>query len=182
MPIKMINYKLLKVEDKNLYRQIRLDCLKMFPDNFGSTYDEELNKKSLKFDESLEYTDSSNFIFGAFDNYNLIGICGFTQENKLKTIHQGEITQMYVNPSFGRQGIGTTLLKLTIDKAFGTKSVEQILLGVLYSNEEAISVYKKFGFKQCGLIENYFKQGDKYWTKLFMILTKDKYNEAQIKA
>ena len=179
MTTQNINYRLLTEADKNLYREIRLDCLRKYPDNFGSTYSEEINKESLKFDEAMHNNTSANFICGAFFNFNLVGICGFSRDNRLKTMHQGEISQMYVNPDFGRQGIGTSLLNFTINKAFDTNTIELILLGVVSVNTIAISAYKKLGFIQCGLIENYFKYGDKYLTQVLMSLTKEKYIEVQ---
>lgn len=175
MNIEKINYRLLNKLDKNLYRKIRLDCLENFPENFGTTYKEELNKKSLKFDEALDQVDPPNFIFGAFHDSNLIGICGFFQQQRLKTKHQGDISQMYIDPHFSRQGIGTKLLKLTVNKEFEIKTIDQILLGVMNNNDRAISAYKKIGFTQCGLIENYFKKDGKCWSQLFMILTKENY-------
>ena len=175
MTTQNIIYRLLIAEDKNLYRQIRLQCLQNAPENFGITYDEELHKKSLKFDEALENPNSPNFIFGAFDNAELIGICGFTQQDRIKTQHQGDISQLYVTPAYTGKGIGKSLLRNTISKAFEIKSLEQILLAVMSENEAAISSYKKLGFVQYGLMENYFKQGENYWSQFFMVLRKENY-------
>lgn len=175
-----IHFRLLKEEDKLLYREIRLESLLKFPENFGTTYDEEFKKKVPPFEEDLKYSDSSDFIFGAFDNSKLIGICRFTQEKKLKRLHEGLISQVYIIPSFEGQGIASTLLKLSIGKAFHSSEIEQILLGVVDSNPAAISIYKKVGFRQYGIIKNYFKQGDEYWTQIFMILTKEEYREIQL--
>lgn len=175
-----IHFRLLIEEDKLLYREIRLESLLKFPENFGTTYEEEFNKNSPTLENTLKYSDSSDFIFGAFDDFNLVGICRFTQEIKLKRLHEGLISQVYVMPSYKGQGIASALLKLSIGKAFHSSEIEQIILGVVDSNPAAISIYKKFGFRQYGIIKNYFKQGDEYWTQVFMILTKAEYREIQL--
>ncbi|MEO5991347.1 MAG: GNAT family protein [Ferruginibacter sp.] len=175
MTTQNITYRLLQVVDKNLYRQIRLKCLQNAPENFGITYKEELNKKSLKFDEAIDNPNSPNFIYGAFDNAELIGICGFTLHDRLKKLNQGDISQFYVTSAYTGKGIGNSLLRNTINKAFNNLSLEQILLAVMSENEAAISFYKKLGFVKYGLIENYFKQGEKYWSQLFMVLKKENY-------
>lgn len=174
-----INFRILQFDDLESYRQIRLACLETYPDNFGTTFKEELNVGTLKLDHIFSENSSSDFIFGAFDNKQLIGICGFVKENRQKTNHRGEIVQMYVNPIFSGQGTGTKLLRLAIDKAFESGIIERILLAVVYSNDTAVKTYKKLGFVQYGILENYFKQGNNYWTQLFMVLTRIKYSMSQ---
>lgn len=176
---KRIDFRLLKADDLNSYRQIRLDCLRLYPDNFGTTYDEEVNAASLKFDKALLQTDTHAFLFGAFQDENLIGICGFVQENRTKTNHRGEINQMFVKPAFAGQGIGSKLLQLTIDKAFTNTCIEQIILGAVHTNKTAVKLYGRLGFVQYGMLENYFKQNDRYWTQISMILTKENYLESR---
>lgn len=172
MNLNQFCYRLLTKEDKHLYRQIRLDSLINSPEKFGTTYEEEFYKDSPSFEEGLNYDSDSDFIFGAFYHSRLVGICRFTQEQKLKRLHEGLISQVYVYPSFAGQGIASALMKLTIEKAFNSNRIEHILLGTVRSNTGAISIYKKLGFRQYGIIENYFKQADVYETQIFMILTR----------
>ncbi len=168
-----ILYRRLIASDYNAYKKIRLDCLKQFPGNFGSTYEEELNAGSLKLDSAIKTTGSNDFAFGAFTaNNNLIGICGFITEKRLKTSHRGEIIHMYVDPVFAGNGIGKKLLQISIDKAFQHTTTEQIILGVMYTNENAVNLYKQLGFIEYGRLENYFRNGIQYSTQLFLCLTK----------
>ncbi|MEK4486285.1 GNAT family N-acetyltransferase [Psychrobacillus sp. FSL H8-0484] len=50
-------------------------------------------------------------------------------------------------------GIGTTLLKESITWA-DSNSINKITLNVLETNDKAIELYKKFGFKTEGILEN----------------------------
>lgn len=170
-----IQYRPLQAGDLHIYRQIRLECLRNYPDYFGTTYEEDLHSSALKFDKVLAAGLGNDFLLGAFTGEVLIGICGFIQGDRIKTRHHGEIVHMYVNPDFSGQGIGTRLLQLTMEKAFANSLIDQIELGVVYSNERAVNIYRKLGFIKYGLLENYFQQGDKRWAQLFMVLTREHY-------
>lgn len=165
-----ISFRQLGKDDALLYRKIRLECLKNFPDNFGSTFEEESRIERLKFEIFLSEENTDNFMFGAFDGENLIGICGFSREPRNKTRHRGEIVQMYVNPAFAGQNIGFDLLQRTIEKALANSEIEQIILSVVAENKGANKLYEKIGFVQYGFINNYFKEGEKYWNQRFMVL------------
>jgi ribosomal protein S18 acetylase RimI-like enzyme len=141
-------------------------------------YEEELENDSLKFDKIIVQNGTIDFLMGAFDKEILIGICGYIQEKRTKTRHQGEISQMYVSPSYHGKGIAKELLKLTISKAFSDSNLEFITLGVVRSNAPAIDLYQKHGFKQYGVLPNYYKNGDSYEDMVFMKLDKTKVSKA----
>lgn len=61
-----------------------------------------------------------------------------------------------VHPDFRRQGAGSVLLQYLIDKAW-REGGEEILLDVRVSNEAASSLYRKFGFVECGRRKNYYQ-------------------------
>jgi RimJ/RimL family protein N-acetyltransferase len=170
-----IQYRTLQGEDLGIYRQIRLECLKYYPDYFGTTYEEDLHASSLKFDKVLMAGSGDDFLLGAFADEALIGICGFVRGDRIKTRHHGEIVHMYVNPAFSGKGIGTRLLQLTIEKVFENSLVDQIELAVVDNNERAITTYRRLGFVQYGRLENCFKQGEQRWAQLFMVLTRENY-------
>ena len=164
-------YRQLISTDYYEYRRIRLGSLKEYPNNFGAIYEEELNSKSLKLGSAIKFTNDSNFAFGAFSpEEKMIGICGFVTDLRLKTKHRGEIVHMFVDTEYTGQGIGKKLLQLTIDKAFNNNQSEQIILGVVYTNENAIKLYKQLGFVEYGKLEKYFKTGSHYFTQLFLAL------------
>ncbi|MEO6949166.1 MAG: GNAT family protein [Ginsengibacter sp.] len=170
-----IKYRTLIADDILAYREVRLSCLRNYPDYFGTLLENEINSKELKFDSILKREPSSSFLYGAFKQHMLIGICGFTREEKLKTNHRGTISQMYVANEFADLGIGRHLLKLTIEKAFADKTLEIIELGVVSNNLKAIKIYLSFGYREFGKFEKYFKYNNKYCSFTFMALARDDY-------
>ncbi|MBC7892783.1 MAG: GNAT family N-acetyltransferase [Sphingobacteriaceae bacterium] len=170
-----VQYRRLKADDLDSYREIRLECLQNNPAEFGTTYEEALRTSSPKMSHVLLQTDTGSFLAGAFQNHTLIGICGFLQEPRLKTRHRGSIVQMYVKPTHEGRGVGSNLLRFTLDTAFANDSTEQIELGVVDSNASALAVYRRVGFVEYGLLETCFKQNDDYRAMVLMVLTKHNY-------
>ncbi len=163
-------YRLLGPEDIGAYRQVRLECLQNSPDFFGTRYEEEAKAPTLKFDRALAETGGRDFLYGAFANGSLVGICGFSQGDRPKTRHRGELSQMYVNPQFARQGIGARLLELTIGRAEQVNGVELITLAVVDTNLGAIALYQKAGFVAYGHLPGYFRLGGQAWGVVDMAL------------
>lgn len=170
-----IAYRKLQPEDAGRYRALRLDCLKRFPEAFGSTYDEEAMLPKLRFEALIEECASDSFMVGAFSDGILIGIAGFRRAERRKARHRGEIVQMYVDPIYRGQRIGESLLRMVIAMAFTLKGIEQVELGVVSNNVSAIALYEKIGFQICGIQKNYFKEGTKYWNQQFMQFSREMY-------
>lgn len=156
---------------------MRLDCLKRFPDAFGSSYDEEATIHKLKFETLIEENTPDGFMLGAFSEDRLIGIAGFSRAERRKARHRGEIVQMYVDPQYRGEQIGENLLRMAIEMAFTMEGIEQIELGVVSNNTPATTLYEKIGFQIYGVQKNYFKDGEKYWNQQFMQFFKETYLE-----
>jgi len=166
-------YRQLTPTDYDEYKRIWLDCLKLHPDNFGTTYEEGLHSKSLKLATAINASDEFNFAFGAFiAGQKLIGHCGLITDPRIKARHRSEIVQVFVDPAYQGQGIGKKLLQLSIDKAFSNEQTEQIVLSVTSANERAIGLYQRFGFAKYGRLENFFKSGAQYSSQSFFYLMK----------
>lgn len=168
-----IKYRQLVAADFAVYRMLRLECLKRFPNNFGSLYEEEYISGPIKLKKAIKSPDSTNFVIGAFlPDKQMIGACGLVTGERKKISHRGEIVQMYVSSAYSGRGIGAALLRQIIEIAFGDPKLEQLMLGVVESNEKAIALYASVGFTVYGRFENYFKAADKYETLLLMKLLK----------
>jgi len=165
-----IVYRKLQPGDSGIYREIRLESLKNDPDGFGSSYEDEVKAAKLGYETYIEEQTAGRFVFGAFDDEKLIGICGYYQETSKKIRHRGTIIQMYVNRNYRGQKIGRTLLEKTIAEAFANKEVELLVLGVVTENKSAHFIYEQAGFKEYGLLRNLLKEGDKYFDERLMVL------------
>lgn len=168
-----ITYKKLQPYHAAAYRAIRLEALYLFPQNFGSTYQDESAKQKLAFENYIELQTPGKFIVGAFDGDILIGICGFARDEGKKNMHRGSIIQMYVSQQYSGKGIGLALLNATVKEAFALPGIEQLVLGVITSNMPAINIYNKAGFTAFAVHHNYFKEEDgSYLHQQYMVLNK----------
>lgn len=168
-----IQYHKLDAQNMADYLRLRLDCLANHPDEFGTTYEEELNSKSLKLEGAINGPDEYNFVYGAFSiDKKLIGICGCKTETRPKTRHRAEIVQVYVDRQYTKRGIASELLRLTIHAAFQTPLIEQIILSAVTTNQKAMELYKSAGFVEYGRLDHYFKSETGYFTQSFLYLNK----------
>ncbi len=162
----------------NAYRAVRLECLKLYPENFGSNYDYEVNKEKLFFQPFIETPNQDVFVMGGFDAKKLIAICGFQRYDAEKTKHRARIMQVYVTPDYQRQNIATQIIKATITEALKLQGLEQIELGVITTNSNAETIYKNLGFKEYGIQKGYLKINNTYYDHKMMVLhTKDYISE-----
>lgn len=68
-----------------------------------------------------------------------------------------EINNIYVSPKTRNCGVGTKLLHYLFEQC---QSCKNITLEVKKDNKTAISLYKKFGFKECAIRKNYYNGTD----------------------
>ena len=157
------------------YRALRLQCLKKFPEYFTTDYLSEKGKEKLFFQQFIENSDKDNFVIGAFNNDNLIGISGFKRHERRKINHSGIIIQVYVNPKYQRKNIGSNIIRATIEEAFKISEIEQIEIGVISTNKHAEKIYKKIGFEEFGLQKNFLKINGSYYDHRMMMIFKNQY-------
>ncbi|MEI6765116.1 MAG: GNAT family N-acetyltransferase [Bacteroidota bacterium] len=167
-----LTYRKLESTDVAAYRALRLECLLRHADLFGTTVEEESAVAELKFEKFLKESNSENFMFGAFNNNELIGIVGFERLPRIRARHKGELVQMYIRREYTGQGTGTALVNRLIDACFSDPSIEEIKLSVIADNITAVKFYEKMGFSVFAVEKNYFKRGITYSDQLFMKLTR----------
>jgi ribosomal-protein-alanine N-acetyltransferase len=72
-------------------------------------------------------------------------------------LEEAHITILLVHPDYHGQGLGQLLLFKLLEDAV-TRGLERATLEVRASNEVALSLYEKFGFKIAGRRKNYYAQ------------------------
>lgn len=172
MPIRI---RKLQPHESAIYREVRLACLKNVPQYFGSTYEEEVLNPKFRFETFIEDESPDHVMFGAFDAERLVGITGFNRMARQRAMHRGEIVQVYVDPNYRGQNIGEKLIRRVLEYAFTLEGIEQVQLSVIASNQTAIKLYEKIGFKTFGIQPKYFKVGSTYLDQQFMQLFKSDY-------
>lgn len=153
-------------EDAEMYRAIRLESLRLHPEAFGSSYEEEKEAPVEKYSESLP----SVYTFGAFENGSLVGVVTLFPEGKRKMKHRASIFAMYVSRSLRGKGVGKKLVETAIAKARELGTLEQIHLQVVTSNESAKRLYSSCGFEVYGLEKRALRIGDTYYDEELRVL------------
>jgi len=154
--------------DVEIYRALRLTCLRESPHAFTSSY-EEFSQRTLD-SVSQQLRVHENFTLGAFENDQLVGMVGFYRENALKLRHKGYIVSMYVLPDYRARGIAQALLLEAIDRAKRLPDLKQLLLGVVVTQTAAKRLYESLGFTVYGREPDAVKIDDEYFDEEFMLL------------
>lgn len=114
-----------------------------------------IEKKSFKspwtkgiFEETLFSPISANFVITAGDE--LVGyLCLYTVED------EAHILNIAVSPAYRHKGCASVLLNSVIEQ-LGEKGITQYYLEVREGNNEALGLYRKFGFAAIGKRKKYY--------------------------
>ncbi|UBF26803.1 ribosomal protein S18-alanine N-acetyltransferase [Kovacikia minuta CCNUW1] len=71
-------------------------------------------------------------------------------------LEEAHITILAVDPNYQRQGVGQALLYALLRSAQG-RGLERATLEVRISNQSALSLYEKFGFREAGRRKRYYQ-------------------------
>lgn len=102
--------------------------------------------------------------FSAFDDEGkLVGYIGTWQ-----ILEEAHITNISVKPAYRRKKIGEALLHFAVENCY-QNGVKYITLEVRVSNEKAINLYTKYGFKSLGTRKEYYQDNNEdaliMWTE-----------------
>jgi len=148
--------------DAALYRDIRLEGLRLSPEAFGSTFERE-NAQTLEwFAQRLGNSD----MFGAFDGAEIVGTAGLLFGTGRKEEHKGRLVGMYVRPNSRKSGVGRRLVEAILE--FARPRIEIVQLAVVSENHKAIRLYASLGFVEFGLEKNSLKEGGRYYDEVHM--------------
>jgi ribosomal protein S18 acetylase RimI-like enzyme len=148
--------------DAVLYRDIRLEALRVHPEAFGSTLETEAAQSLSWFADRL----GSSAMLGGFRDAELVAVAGFAIQQGQKQAHKGTIWGMYVRFDARRTGIGRRLIEAIFDLA--RDRVELIQLAVVRDNELARRLYASVGFLEYGIEKNALKQDGRYYDEILM--------------
>ena len=84
---------------------------------------------------------------------------GFSQLKRLGLARKGHVVSVAVQEEHRGKGIGTSLI-LASHEEMAKKSATECYLEVRFSNDQAIALYQKLGFKVTGRLEAYYRDGE----------------------
>ncbi len=154
--------RLLTKKDNEDYKKIRLEALQNSPESFGSSYEEEVSSPA----EDLQKNGVD--IFGAFIDDQLVAIAGFFISKMNKMNHKGGLFGLYTKPEYRGKNIANELLKTIINHA--KTKITQLHLTCVTTNQSAIKLYQKYGFKIYGTEPKALKIGSQFFDEYLMVL------------
>lgn len=132
----------IKKSEAQAYRRIRLEALREYPQSFGSSYEEQAELEKLYFERLIEEESPAGAMAVAYDEEELIGICGILYSEDKK---EGEIVQLYVRRGYQGRSLGRKFIEEIMRVSPG---VERFTLGVKRDNLSAVKVYREMGFEE----------------------------------
>ena len=120
----------LTLADAPSYRDIRLEGLRLAPEAFGSSYEEEISRSDEEFARRI--TGRPGIMFGGFDPgaagaagaaagaagaAGLVGTAGCYCDNAVKSRHKLLLVGMYVRPAYRGRGLGARLIERILQHA-----------------------------------------------------------------
>lgn len=135
---------------KNLYKQIKENSYTLWDDNYPS-------------EELINLDIERNGLYGVFENGVLIAIsfvgerCEDGEEDfswKDSFNKRGTFARIGVSPEYQNRGVGTFLVDFILEK-LKTRGFDGVRILVGVNNINAIKLYSKFGFINCGTTKRY---------------------------
>jgi ribosomal protein S18 acetylase RimI-like enzyme len=164
-----VNCEIKQLQEQNweLWKHIRLEAVKLHPEAFGSSYEEEILGKDEDFKNRLNTSD----IFGAFIDNILVGVAGFFQFKLQKLQHRGNLFSVYVKKENRGQGVADQLIKSIINHA--RTQVIQLHCMAATNNNAAIKLYQKHGFQIYGTEPRSLKVDENFYDEYLLVLKLD---------
>ncbi|MCL2610275.1 MAG: GNAT family N-acetyltransferase [Defluviitaleaceae bacterium] len=132
---------------------------------------------SMTLEEQERFIENStkqenNLLLVAKVDGKIIGNLKFSASKRPRIAHQGEFG-ITVAKAYWSFGLASALLSYLIEWAYKTGIIKKINLKVRSDNQRAIHLYKKFGFKEEGLITRDYLIKNKFYDSIAMGLTID---------
>ena len=81
------------------------------------------------------------------------------------------------NTTFRGKGLGQQIIRQLLRIGFVDMKLHRISLGVFEFNTKAIKVYENTGFKKEGILRDYRKVGNEYWSLINMSILENEFYE-----
>lgn len=161
----------LQPSDVDAFRSVRLDALRLHPEAFGASYEDEAVLDRAEFVERL--TTPGFARFGAFDEHGtLVGLVGLQFRSGDKQRHKAFLFSMYVDAASRRTGLAQRLVEAVIAEAREAGAIV-LQLTVEAGNLPAQRLYRRMGFTTYGIERRSLKVGDRFHDEELMVLDLD---------
>lgn len=153
----------LAADEAALFRDIRLEGLRLNPLEFRHTWGEEQHHDLAWFRAKL--VDA--IVFGAFRGGELVGVAGFAAQAGQQVAHKGLLWGMYVRGNARGIGVGRALVQRVLDHAQG--KVDLVQLTVVEDNRAAQRLYAALGFVTYAVEPDALKRDGRLFNEVLMM-------------
>lgn len=157
------------------FRRVRLDALRLHPEAFTSSYEDEAHLSETQFAERLASPGLTRF--GGFAGDELVGLVGLSLRPGLKERHKASLFSMYVAAGYRRSGLAQDLVAAVIDRARASGALV-LQLFVTMGNAPAQRLYRRMGFVPYGIERRAIRVGDAFYDEELMALDLDRSDDA----
>jgi len=148
-----------------------LNCIKTYipESDYTPKFEHEITltlEQEKDWINSFITNDNSLLLVAEYEN-KIIGNIDLTGSRREAMKHTAVIGMGMIK-EFRNSGLGTALLSSIAEWSKENPILELIWLQVYTENELGLNLYKKIGFKENGIIKNFFKHNNKYFDNLTM--------------
>jgi len=144
----MANFQVVKLtpEEWQLYKQIRLEALKVEPQAFGSRYAEVLQRPDSHWQERLKEAQAGekSWLLFAQENDRIIGMIGAYCEEGSDAV---DIISVFVTKEKRGQGVASALMAAILKEVGKGGAFRKARLTVNAGQTAAVTLYRHFGFQ-----------------------------------
>lgn len=162
-----IIFRELNEADASAYQVLRMKALKEEPHAFTRSYDDECTLSNHDFEVHITATDN-RFTLGVFDGNNLVACVHFSRPPQSQKRHLGEVTDLYVEPSYRSEDIGKDLLSDCIERATDMPYLAYLDATCSSDSIHAMRLFERAGFEVWGVETNAIHVNGKAVTQLHM--------------
>lgn len=148
-----LSVRALTTSDIPAFRALRLDALRLHPEAFVPTYEEErsIDPATIAPRFRDEWVRGDNFILGAFIGAWLVGAVGVRCGTRVKQRHKATVWLLYADPAVRGSGIGRRLLEDAIERCREHPDITILHLCVSAESRSARALYRRMGFRTYGI-------------------------------
>lgn len=146
------------------FRALRLDALRLHPESFVPTFDEERSVDPTLLAPSVRngWISGGSFIIGVYAGGWLAGAVGIRRWPRSKQWHKATLWILFTHPAIRGQGIGRQLLAQGIAECRRDPDLAQLQLSIGTESAAARHLYTSAGFQPYGIEPHAMKLADRY--------------------